>query len=321
MLHQATNWSDGAKALRVLQKYLQESGKTLQTQARMLDEAKSKVVSLPGFSALPDGVLAPSWAVPESRRGLDEVISAYEAYADRSDLGVLPKPCGVARKVLSAGPTRQFFGGISRPSQWWTPAAKLIALASNLSRVPAKVWPHRVVLDLGDIRMEVTKRGCYSNFRGRVVQAKRAASDAYSELLDTGSTFTQHPLARALSLGNFPLEVLQAANSVVRSEGYGKLGAVTAESLNYPDRAKRGKGKNAFTAADVNGAILACREVLEMGEPGALPELYRYSVPILMPSSDFKEQMGSPWNSPHRKLSPTSVEKMHAILETYAKAA
>ena len=306
-----TSWVSGAQALKSIDLYLQSTGTKLLTQARMFDEPgeENGAITLPGFTpfSIEGGVMAADWCVPRTHRDLEEVLAVYEEYADRK-LGVVRAPCLVARRVFKSAHTRAFFGAAVRPYDWWQPAVRLVALVSGISRTPAVVQESRVLLQLEDYKLEVTRRGCYSNFRGRVVTAAIPAEDVGIEHLATPPLITSHPLARVLI--GAPESVLWAANAAIRAERAGQVAPITGRHSIFSTPRRRSRGVSRHTNADVRGAIWACRDTLEQGGPGNLHELYRQAVPALMGAREFAQVVASPWNAPDRTLGPDTVQRM-----------
>lgn len=318
-----SDWSDGMRALKVISKHLHKEGRTLLTKARMLDDPDnaSDTVTLPAFTpfSIDNGQWAAAWSVPRTLKDLDEVVAVYEEYADRK-LGALRNPCQVARRVFQAATSRKFFGPARRPWDWWRPAAQLVALASQLSKTPAKVQGTRVLLEVGGYRMEVTRRGCYSNFRKRVVDAQIPAEDADISLLTLDALTTAHPLARALAMGMEPTSILWAANAAIRAEAAGRIAPILAHSIEFLPPRSRGRNAKRHSEADARGALHACRDTLENGGPGILPELYQHAVPVLMNHREFAEVLASPWNRPGRTIGQASVQRMQDHLDQIERA-
>lgn len=318
-----SDWADGMRAMKLISKHLHREGRTLLTQARMLDDPDnvSDPVTLPACTpfSIDRGAWAAAWCVPRTLKDFDEVVAVYEEYADRK-LGTLRNPCQVARRVFQSSTSRKFFGPARRPWDWWRPAAQLIALASHLSNTPAKVQDSRVLLEVGGYRFEVTRRGCYSNFRKRVVDAEVPAEDADITLLTVDALTTTHPLARALCMGNEPAHILWAANAAIRSEQAGKMAPISAQALGFSAPKSRGRNAKRHSEADARGALLACRDTLESGGPGTLPELYQQAVPILMNHKEFAEVLASPWNRPQRTIGQASIQRMQEHLDQLERA-
>lgn len=321
----STNWTSGVHALRVIKEYLQAQDATLLTQARMLDipAQGTPPTLLPGFTPFcsSNGIATAPWSIPTCRREIDDVIAIYEEYVDRPQLGALRKPCQVARRIIGPAVAQKFFGPVRKPWDWWEPAARIIAIAANLTGLPLLTAPGRMVLDLGEYRMEATRRGCYSNFRGRIVVAKLAAHDADITSLSTRELRTAHPLARALVQGSAPLPVLWAANAAIRAEPTRGNPSLTARQLDLPVRRGRGLGVRNFSKGDIRGAIAACQEILENSEGDMVGDLYASAVPILMSRKEFAEVVANPWGSAERVLGGALRQRLLDRLDVLGKDA
>lgn len=281
------------------------------TQARMRDAQPDAACVLPGWTPFD---AAASWCLPRTGKDLEDVLAVYEEYVDRP-LGGVRVPDAVARRLFSQPTSRLFFGDRRRPRDWWVPAALLVAVASHVAKVPAKVQPHRVLLELPSYRLEVTRRGCWSNFRSRMVLAKVAAEDADMALLTVADLVTSHPMALALAQARAPEEILMAANAAIRAEQAGRIPPILAPELTYGAKPFRGKSARRYSPADIRGAVLACRELIEAGGPGVLQELYSCAVPTLMTRQEFGDVVASPWNRPDRVLRESTLQRLSDALD------
>lgn len=311
----APNWVDGRRALNIVAKALGELGLTYTVQARMLDEPKdAKPVMLPGFTIFDhcNGIFAADWCVPRPRVDRDEVVMIYEEYVDRP-LGRLPVPDRVARRVYAGAAADTFFGPRCADGDWWTPAAKLVAIASSMTRTPAVYYETSVSLDLGDCRMSAAPDGCWSNFMQRVRVAPDLAHDASMDGLRVPLLITNHPLAKAVAGENLSPAVLWAINSAIRTESAEAIPTIKPIHVGFVPRKKRSKSKVVGTTADVVGAIAACRELLD--EQALLMDLYRVAVPILMSGADFSDLLAPAWKDSNRRLNTALIQKAHEFLD------
>jgi hypothetical protein len=316
-------WMDGKRALNSLTKALADRDLALQVQSRFNSDHDSKqLVMLPGFSMFDqsNGVSASEWCVPRPMRDRDDLLMVYEEYVDRP-LGKVPAPDRVARQILQGRTGDMFFGpGLRKPTEWWLPAAQLIALASRMSGVMAVVTDDTVSLDMGDYMMRVERRGCWSNKDRRLHLAVDAADDADSAQLRVPLLITAHPLAKALLSAGAPPAALWAANSAIRCELHGKHPKI--RTAHFAPLALMRKTthvrKRRYTHAP--SAMTTCRLIIDEPYPGSHLDLFVAAVPALMHRADFADIVGGVGkDSEERTLSFETCDRFGEFLDLREK--
>lgn len=285
------DWVDPSRALHRLERVLRSKG-LIDEVNDALNHKDRRQRLLPGFHVFDKGVeISPyEWCVPRPRYDEADVINTYEAYVDR-DLGLVPNPGAMAREAVRSGMGRRYFGLKRTPARWRVPLLKVVAVGQHAAKRTAHVGRDRVELQLESGLLLVTSKGAYSNFRGRMVTAKRPAVDTGMNELSVEPIKTVHPLASYLS-GRVEDDVLWLANVVIQGE---RLKRIPAIQFRPPAaRTPRGRRRKAL-AVDILGAALTCQEMLK-GEPreDLLYALFEVAVPTLMTSNYFRNHFGQP---------------------------
>ena len=311
-------WVDGKRALFTLSNALHQRGLTLLTQARFNDPNDNNPVMLPGFSMFDrsHSIAASDWCVPRPRVDRDEVIAVYEAYVDRP-LGRVNVPDRIARHVYSGPSSDKFFGGRRTATEWWLPAAQLVAVASRLSKVQAVLTDDSVTLDMGDYTMSAAPVGCWSNSANRLHRAMEVPDDANTDLLRVPMLMTTHPLARALISVGAPSGILWAANSAIRCEALGRLSRIRVSHLSprgqrSPSAKRPVKQHKRY---DVAASMASCRLIIDDPYPGSHQDLFLAAVPALMRGLDFSDLVGSPSGNAERSLPEPACERFSDYLD------
>lgn len=312
------DWVDGKRALYTLANALNARGLTLLTQARFNDTHDTNPVMLPGFSMFDrsHGTAASDWCVPRPRVDREEVIAVYEAYVDRP-LGRVNVPDRIARQVYKGPAADTFFGGRRTATEWWLPAAQLVAVASRLSKVQAVLTDDTVTLDMGDYTMSAAPVGCWSNSANRLHRAMEVPDDANVDLLRVPMLMTSHPLAKALVSVAAPSGILWAANSAIRCEALGRLPRIrvshlSPRGLRSPTAPKQPRLHKTYDEAAAMGS---CRLIIDDPYPGSHRDLFLAAVPALMRGVDFADLVGVPGQNPERMLSEEACERFSNYLD------
>lgn len=294
---------------------LHERGQGLLAQARFNDTHDNVPVMLPGFSMFDKhhGIAASLFTVPRARVDRDEVLATYEAYVDRR-LGVVPVPDRIARPVFKAATSEAFFGRRRSATEWWLPAAQLIAIASSLSGVQAVVTERAVHLDMGDYVMAVEPTGCWSNSTNTFRLASDRPDDADSELLRVPLLMTAHPLAKVLMGLGAPLGLLWAANAALRCEAAGRIPKIRAPHLESLSPRKIFRVRK-YPVVDFAAAVTTCRLIIDDPYPGSHRDLLRVAVPALMLAVDFNDLCGFAGSDPEKMLTEEACEKFDEYLD------
>jgi hypothetical protein len=243
----------------------------------------------------------------------EEVVAIYEAYVDRP-LGLVPVPDRAARAVYSGPAADIFFGLRRKATEWWVPAAKLIAVASRLSGVPAVVTDDSVTLDMGDYLMSAAPRGCWSNFSGGLHVAIERPDDASIDLLRVPLLITAHPLAKVLASLQAPPALLWAANSAIRCEALGRIPRIRPIHLAPSIGRKRHKPRE-HAVKDAAAAMTTCRLIIDDPYPGSHRDLFSAAVPWLMRAGDFADLVGIPGSNPEKQISEEGCERFSEYLD------
>ena len=308
----------------MIQKFLHTRGLTLKAKALFADhvDAPSRV-KLPGFDLFDEeaGIKVFDWCVPNTRKDFDDVLVAYEAFADRP-LGSFTRPDKEAIAACASTRGRKFFGPISRRWNWWTPAVKLVAVASKVSGAPVEYLKDRVLLEHKGFRMEVTPNGCWSNFRGRIRASDGRAEDVGRDYISVGAWFTKEPLAAALIAVGAPAPVLWACNSLLREVAKEAHPPISMRSLDMEAERAIGrprKGPKARKPADVLGALAQAREAMDGAQGEGLLDVYRALVPYALTSREFKEAIGNPFCHPGTSVTEATRERVEEVMGTIEK--
>lgn len=279
------------------------------------DNVSNQPTVLPGFTVYDadEHGRAERWLVPRLGVDLEEVVQVYEEFVDRP-LGTVRCPERVARRLYRSKRSQDFFGPLRRPEQWWLPGAQLVAVASTLTKETPVRGEASVSLDLGGMKMEVTPRGCWSNFTGAMRRARVPAADADFAPLYVPMLLTDNPLAQALAAAGATGSALWAANSAIRAADAGRLPRTFLAGLSAPRRGRGAARQRVTSLPDKVGAMAECREILDQCGPGSLRSLYASAVPALMTASDFIDMVGDPWKNNSRAVGPTVAERFSAFL-------
>lgn len=283
----------------------------------MNDKPDPLNVILPGFSMFDAGDLirATNWCVPRPKFGIDEVLAVYEEYVDRP-LGLTPVPDRVARKAYRGHAADQLFGERRTATQWWQPAAKLIAIASYITKETARVTDDSVEITFGQFKMSASPQGCWLNTFGRLRQAACPPDDASSEALRLPTLVTNHPLGKALIAVRAPRPLLWAANSAIRAEQAGRMATIRPAQLGVQKyRMPTRRTKTLRPLLGRREAYARCEEILGNPGPGSHHELYMTAVPTIMRMSDFNDLVGPLTSNPDHCLTPYQCQKFSDFME------
>lgn len=322
-------WVNGKRALSTLKTALSERGLTAQVQALFKDTDDTTPVTLPGFSMFDtaSGLSATQWCVPRPIGDRDDIIGLWEEYIDRP-LGRVAVPDRVARRILSAPLGEKFFGTYRREAtEWWLPAAQLIAIASGVSGLAARVTNDSVTLDMGDYAMSVTPSGGWSNATRAIRPCAELPDDANIAPLRVPALLTAHPLAKALVSLSVPPALLWAANSLICCESMGRhprvrpvmLTPIGSKLVSAKRNAVRRPGRERLESRsrrDIPASMATCRQILDDPYPGSHRDLYIAAVPALMSVRDFSWLVGIPGNNAERALTEFACENFADHLET-----
>ncbi|VTU31878.1 hypothetical protein H4CHR_02897 [Variovorax sp. PBS-H4] len=295
------SWADPRRALRTLISAAVEGGvaSAVKARSRELELDAPEMVELPGFHLFePPSPVAPySWLMPQLKGDVSDLINLWECYVDQQLGARTPMtPIESDRFVLGRTAFRRVFGLPRRPSQWFQPAAMIIALAQqvegqeNLSvsveRSKGKFERSaisRLRLHVSGYLLEATPTTLYSNLGARPIEAHRPASDAMLDGLCIRPLRTAHPLARALLENeDTPHTCLQAANVVLRGLSAKRL---SAREVRLPDARA---GRVAREAAVVDAINHLDRE-------WSLRAVYDRIVPTVISAAEFRQDFGNPF--------------------------
>lgn len=300
------SWADPRRALTVLSEAAHESGIAEVVKERMceIERSKPEKVDLPGFHLFDrSGHISPySWLVPKPRGDFQDIVMMWETYVGQERLGVrqaLGSPLtaiGSERLVLGSAAFRRYFGDARKFSDWYTPAAKIIALAQHLEgqenlridppqasyRYERTRLPH-ISLHLADYFFELSEEGMYSNMLGARVRPRRAAGDASIDEICIRPLNTNHPLAVALTeCEDTPQVCLYAANVALRGVHNGMLR--NDELRIAPGRRHR---------VDRDATVVSAIHLLEKHR--SLRAIYDLLVPGILKAADFRKEFGNPF--------------------------
>jgi len=318
------SWADPRRALAVLGDAAARGCVTeaLVERVRELESARLPRVELPGFHLF--GRASPAspytWLVPRPLGDFQDIVMMWETFVGQPHLGsrsTVTSPLAAIeeeRLVLSRSAFRRFFGGPRRPGDWFTPAAKIIAIAQHLEgqenlRVAPLLEERRyerarlpqLGIHLSEYFLEVSSEGLYSNMRQALIKPPGVPGDATIDELCIRPLRTSHPLAVALIENeDTPETCLHAANVVLRALEAGQIGAheVTLKP-----------GTSPYT--NRNAAVVAAIHALNVQR--SLRAVYDLIVPNVMKAAEFRAEFGNPFRAPRVPREDT-IKKWHMSL-------
>lgn len=321
------SWADARKALTVLSDAAERGGVApiLRERALQLKDTRTEYVELPGFHlfehAYPDAPY--TWLVPKPRGDFQDIVGMWEAYVGQGRLGARSAtgspltPISGDRTVLGPVTFRRFFGGPRRLAEWYTPAAKIIAMAQHLEgQEHLRVDPIRLnsrfersrlptlSLHLADYYLEVSDEHIYSNTLQEYVRPIRPPGDATIDELSIRPLKTAHPLAVAMmECEETPPTCLHAMNVALRGAHAGHI---------RPAEVRLGASKS--FRPDRNAAVLEAFKALDIY--GSLRAVYDQLVPAVMQAADFRKEFGNPFRQSAPR--PDTVERWRMALFSLA---
>lgn len=291
-------------------------------------------VKLPGFHLFSfGGVVSPyEWLLARPPGDESTMIYAYEAFADRQ-LGRVGRPGEIAAAVFQeagmAAGKRMGLEDETVASKWKHPALLLLGYAQKFTKETVSCSRSGVYsLHISGAYMEVTPRGCFSNFRKDVVPAAIPDNATVEDLFSLPGVITGDPLVRAL----WPLVAeigdgaLYALNSVAcgLDSGYLKprkvLAAITAQSGSLGPKPYVTLGPSSGRTRST--ALYGCDEAvagLRSGLITDLQTLYDALVPGTYSHRQFRAAFGDPEENPYRLIRTKTLLAWADRIETQAR--
>jgi hypothetical protein len=307
----------GDRALKILGDILMKEGLDEAVRSAIAG-APAREVTLPGFDLFTQGARSPfEWCVPKPRDE-EHLINVYEEYVDRK-LGKVDRPDTVARRLYANRVTaRAYFGERRAASDWYVPAAKLVAASQHFDCTVERRGLTLTAFVSGYTLM-VSPRGCHSNLRGASEAAQVVATDIGGAELSVPEISTRHPLAAALVQVEAPDCALWAANTLVREEAFHRIDTTTLFKPTARQALSAAKRLNRVEAVRI--ATLEATEVAEGQAIQPLVALYQAMVPQLCSAQYFKKHFGDPWRHPDRVPQPATRRAWMARIESLAREA
>lgn len=299
-------------------------------RVRAIRNIPREAVELPGFHLFTrDGLCAPySWLVPKPKGDDQDLLQMWEAYGngqhgDRRSRADPLLELVENTSFLGVAAHQRFFGkGARLPTQWATPAAKIIALAQHfegqenmsIELGADKAGMYRqgiaaVQIHLGEFFLRVTPKSMFSNFQGKEIEYSYKASDCVLDEMCIRPLRTSNALAVALMQNEeMPECVLQMANVAVRALHLGQL-LPTDFTINL----------SKHRSPNTNDIVQDAKALLQSDPLHALSHLYPMLVPALMGKEQFATTFGSPHQ--HRKIAKTQEATRNRWLDELSKLA
>lgn len=297
------------RCIKALTKSLQEDD--------LLDPYHDAVRSLmaePGTAKFPGfNMLSPSAPyrlfVPAPTCDISDFLNVYEEFVDRP-LGLTTRP-GKAAEGVFAGCSEgeKLINFFVDHDQWKSPALILLTAARYLSGEVESFTDSEARMRLGPGILQVTSKGCYSNFRKAVFPCHRVSPHAAATVL--GSATTNHPALVAIST----LEEADYSNHYI--------GTALALALHHAEISHDAlleallESPKAVPKSTWVGPIGrdAAEEILMGQSKNMLSDLYAALVPVSMSSREFRAKFGNHRRSvPGRAIRPDTRSRWLELL-------
>lgn len=324
-----------ARAVTALAKALRRSRDADKIPAS-LAEAKLNPgqVKLPGFHLFSyGGVVSPyEWLLPRPPGDESTMIYAYEAFADRP-LGRVGRPGEIASAVFqevgkSAG-KRMGLDDETVASKWKHPALLLMGYAQKLTGEPVACGSAGTYsMHIAGAFMEVTPRGCFSNFRKATVPAAIPDNATVEHLFGLPGVVTGDPLVRTLwplaaEVGDGALYALNSVACGLASQDLRPrqvLAAVTGKAAALGPRSYLSLGPS--STRTVTATLYGCDDAvagLRSGVISDLQTLHDVLVPGAYTHRQFRVAFGDPEENPHRLIRTKTLLAWADRIETQAE--
>lgn len=306
------------RLLRIVANHLMDQG-TLNLLQAAVDNAKGSL-ELPSLSLFSEGGKHKpvTWMLPKVKCDEATLVYAYEAFVAQP-LGVTPNPGKVAEQALNdelAGNVRRALNRERDPRAWFTPAARLVAMAQFFdgAEVFADFDTETFSANIGGAFFMASPSAVYSNYKEANVHAALPPTDV---LRATG--YLQEVTTRArliVALGSM-LASLSDARLVLR----GLLGCIEQGVTTEMDLLHSLTNRQAMrrqSAADPQAVADLALQTLSAGGEDLIRNLYQVVVPTLYTSREFVRHFGSTSAKQKRRVRDPTIEKWAEMVTTRA---
>lgn len=228
------------------------------------------------------------WLLPKPTCDIADFINTYEQFADRP-LGKFRNPGSAATGIYKGSAAgRKILTFLNDPGDWETAANILLAASLHLGGELEVHSPSLTRVRLGPALLEVTERGCWSNFRRAIHPAHMRGAEAPATVFQPVTTHNTYIRAFAEMSDDLDYGLRFAATAVALSIKAGVVDKGFLEDL------VKGAASRESRAVGTGDLLKTCERILSGSSEGLLSALYECLVPRLMTSRTFRARFGVP---------------------------